>query len=144
MVSCDTCLVVVICIFFYSIYRGTGYFVFGRKRQSFKLQHCQITFSIKCYLSVHQLSKTDDQQMMLSQRQGLLTHLKESISKVHHTYMPSAKAPIEYVECPLVHESNYLPHIRLDGINVTDDVFCSVAPICIFSPLPIPIICLFL
>ena len=63
--------------------------------------------------------------MMLDQRQGLLAHLKEAINEVHHTYIPSAKYPIGYVECPLQHEDGCLPHVRLDGISEVNDILCS-------------------
>jgi len=63
--------------------------------------------------------------MMLDQRQGLLAHLKEAINEVHHTYIPSAKYPIGYVECPLQHEEGCLPHVRLDGISEVNDILCS-------------------
>jgi len=91
------------------------------RRQSFKLQQCQITYSIKCYITIHR----EDQPVMLCQRQKLLTHLKESIYEVHYTYIPSAKCPIGYIECPLEHEEGCLPHVRLDNINSVDEVPCS-------------------
>ena len=62
---------------------------------------------------------------MLEQRQGLLAHLKEAIHEVHHTYIPSAKNPIGYVECPLQHEEGCLPHVRLDDISEVKDILCS-------------------
>ena len=62
--------------------------------------------------------------MMLDQRQGLLAHLKEAIDEVHHSYIPSAKHPIGYVECPLEHEEGCLPHIRLNDVNEANDVIC--------------------
>ena len=67
----------------------------------------------------------EDQQIMLDQRQGLLAHLKEAINEVHHTYIPSAKYPIGYIECPLPHEEGCLPHVRLDGVSEVNDILCS-------------------
>jgi len=63
--------------------------------------------------------------MMLDQRRGLLAHLKQAINEVHNTYIPSAKHPIGYVECPLQHEEGCLPHVRLDEIDEVNDILCS-------------------
>ena len=93
-------------------------------RQSFCLQQCLVTFSIKCFITLH----VEDQLMMLGQRQELLVHLKEAIHEVHHTYIPSAKDPIGYVECPLQHEEGCLPHVRLDDISEVNDILCSRSP----------------
>ena len=89
-------------------------------RQNFCLQQCLVTFSIKCFITIN----GEDTQMMLDQRQGLLAHLKEAIDEVHLTYIPSAKHPIGYVECPLEHEEECLPHIRLDDVNEANDILC--------------------
>ena len=61
---------------------------------------------------------------MLEQRQALLAHLKESISQVHTTYIPSARHPIGYIQCPLSHEEGCTPHVRLEDISETEKVFC--------------------
>ena len=61
---------------------------------------------------------------MLAQRQDLLAHLKKSISEVHTVYIPSARYPIAYIECPLQHEENCGPHVRLEKISETEDVYC--------------------
>ncbi|XP_065916801.1 uncharacterized protein [Dysidea avara] len=103
------------------IHRGTGYFDFKMRRQSFRLQQCPVTYSIKCYLTIH----VEDQQIMLGQRRALLEHLNQSLHDVHQAYIPSAKYPIVYVDCPLEHEKGCLPHVRLDDINEVDDVPCS-------------------
>jgi len=63
--------------------------------------------------------------MMFDQRKKLLSHLKESLYEVHYMYIPSAKYPIRYIECPLKHEESCLPHVRFDNINEVDDVPCS-------------------
>ena len=62
---------------------------------------------------------------MLEQRQDLLAHLKDSINEVHSVYIPSARHPIGYIECPLSHKEGCMPHVRLDDISETDDVYCS-------------------
>ena len=62
--------------------------------------------------------------VLLKQRQDLLAHLKQSINEVHDIYIPSAKRPIAYIECPLQHEENCSPHVRLDDISDTEDVYC--------------------
>ena len=61
---------------------------------------------------------------MLKQRQDLLVHLKESINEVHNTFIPSAKHPIGYIECPLPHEEGCMPHVRLDDISETGKAYC--------------------
>ena len=108
-----------------SIYRGNGYFNFKNRNQSFKLQECQATSSIDCYITIHkkQLAR-QEQLVLLEQRQALLAHLKKSINEVHNVYIPSARHPIGYIECPLQHEENCGPHVRLDNISVTEDVHC--------------------
>ena len=63
--------------------------------------------------------------MMLEQRQDLLAHLKKSINEVHTVYIPSARYPIGYIECPLVHKKGCMPHVRLEDITVTEKVYCS-------------------
>ena len=63
--------------------------------------------------------------MMLEQRQELLSHLKESLTVIHQMYIPSARQPIGYLECPVDHDDNCLPHVRLNNINTSNDVFCS-------------------
>ena len=62
---------------------------------------------------------------MLEQRKGLLCHLKMSISEVHSKYIPSAKYPIAYIECPLSHEAGCMPHVRLEDISESERVYCS-------------------
>ena len=62
---------------------------------------------------------------MLAQCRALLAHLKKSIIEVHEVYIPSAKHPIAYIECPLHHEENCGPHVRLEDIRETEDVYCS-------------------
>ena len=62
---------------------------------------------------------------MLEQRKDLLVHLKMSINEVHSVYIPSAKYPIGYIECPLPHEEGCMPHVRLEDISKTEKVYCS-------------------
>ena len=109
----------------YSLYRGNGYFNFKNRKQSFKLQECQATSSIICYITIHKRVATKQELLaMLAQRQDLLAHLKKSINEVHTEYIPSARSPIAYIECPLQHEENCGPHVRLDEISDTEDVYC--------------------
>ena len=61
---------------------------------------------------------------MLEQRQALLANLMTSISEVHSTYIPSARYPVAYIECPLCHEEDSMPHVRLEDISETKDVYC--------------------
>jgi len=68
--------------------------------------------------------------MMLMQRCELLTYLKELVLAIHHKYIPSTRQPIEYLECPLDHPENCLPHIRLESINASNDVICSKGDQC--------------
>ena len=111
----------------YSIYRGIAHFNFKSRKQSFKIQEDQATSSIKCFITIHQegarVSK-ENQLVMLVQRQSLLAHLKKSINEVHSTYIPSARYPIAYIECPLSHEEGCMPHVRLEDISETEDVYC--------------------
>ena len=62
---------------------------------------------------------------MLKQRQDLLAHLKKSIDEVHTVYIPSARYPIGYIECPLSHKKGCMPHVRLQDISETGKVYCS-------------------
>ena len=62
---------------------------------------------------------------MLEQRRSLVAHLKLCINQSHRAYIPSAKYPVSYVECPLAHKGNNLPHIRLQDISQTKTIYCS-------------------
>ena len=39
-------------------------------------------------------------------------------------YIPSARYPVAYSECPLSHEEDSMPHVRLEDISETEDVYC--------------------
>ena len=108
------------------IYHGCGQFDFKDHRQCFVLQQCLVSFSIKCFISIHQHLSCSKQQLeeMLTHRQDLVEHLKQCISDVHKSCIPSAQHPIAYLECPFKHEPDFPPHIPLDEINVTNDVLC--------------------
>ena len=109
----------------HSIYRGFGNFNFKSGHQSFKLQECQATSSIKCFLTIKCEGVTQQKQLvMLEQRQALIANLMTSISEVHSTYIPSARYPVAYIECPLSHEKECMPHVRLEDISETKDVYC--------------------
>ena len=62
---------------------------------------------------------------MLEKRWGLLIHLEKFISEVHNVYIPSASKPISYIECPIQHEENCTPHVRLKDISKVNNVYCS-------------------
>ena len=82
--------------------------------------------SIKCYITIHEEGVTKREQLvMLEQRQGLLAHLKELVNEVHKVYIPSARYPIGYIECPLSHKEGCMPHVRLEDISETGKVYCS-------------------
>ena len=111
----------------YSIYRGAGYFNFKSGNQNFKLQECQATSSIKCYITIYTELKginEEDQLIMLEERQGLLSHLKQCINQIHRAYIPSAQYPISYIECPLSHEEGCMPHIQLADISQSKIIRC--------------------
>jgi len=75
---------------------------------------------------VDQRRVTSESQLqdMLKHRKELVSHLKSCVAEVHNSCIPSAEKPIAYLECPLAHEPDYLPHIRLDKVNDIDEVLC--------------------
>ena len=110
----------------YSIFHGVGYFQFKGMTQSFKIQRCSQTFSIKCYITIHRHNLTDDAlDTMLQQRQQLRYHLEQCIKEAHQSHIPRARHPVGYLECPL-HDSeeNCSPHIRLDQLTPSNDISC--------------------
>ena len=114
--------------FFYcSIFHGVGYFQFKKQAQSFILQRCSQTFSIKCYITIHQQNFTDDVLVtMLLQRQQLKSHLERCIIEVHNSQISCARPPIGYLECPHhATEEKCSPHIRLDQLSASGEVFCT-------------------
>jgi len=90
------------------------------------LQQCLVTFSIKCFITVNQHLSPSKQQLdeMLTHRQELIQHLKDCIGEVHKTCIPSARAPIAYLDCPLDHKPDFPPHVPLDNISITKDILC--------------------
>lgn len=111
--------------FLYSIYHGTGVFQFKDCKQSFRLQESQVTYSIKCYITIYKHKLPNDILLiMLQHRQQLLMHLQNCVSEVHHSHIPCAREPIGYLECPLQHDGNCHPHIRLDQLNTSEDIVC--------------------
>lgn len=109
----------------YRIYHGSGQFDFKDHRQCFVLQQCLMTFSIKCFITIQRLPSSEQQsEEMLTHRQELVEHLKQCISDVHKSCIPSAHHPIAYLECPFEHEPAFPPHIPLDEISITKDVLC--------------------
>ena len=110
----------------YSIFHGVGYFQFEERMQSFKLQRCSQTTSIKCYITIHRHNLADDVlDTMLQQRQRLRDHLEQCIKEAHQSHIPSARRPVGYLECPLHDpEEHCSPHIRLDQLTPSGDITC--------------------
>ena len=90
-------------------------FNFSNGLQSFTIQHCSNTYSIKCciYVRKEELQNKD----LWQQRQNLLQLIEGFINSVHSYYIPKAAKPIAYVECPLHHDKDCAPHIRLDAMK---------------------------
>jgi len=105
-----------------SISRGFGYFLFENGFwQSFKLQLCQSTYSIKCYITVAHRDSQLPLPDLLKQRQDLLAFLASSIKELSKPHMPESKLPVTCLECPY-HEDD-LPHIELD-VNRKENLVC--------------------
>ena len=100
-------------------------FQFKDSNQGFRLQESEATHSVKCYITIHKHKLSNDVlHVMLQHRQQLLTHLQKCIKEVHRSHIPCAREPVGYLECPFEHDSSCHPHIRLDQINVTEDLVC--------------------
>ena len=63
-------------------------------------------------------------QTMLQHCQQLLMYLQKCVSEVYHSHIPCVREPIIYLECLLQHDESCLPHIRLDRINISEDLVC--------------------
>ena len=90
------------------------------------LQRCSQTYSIKCYITIHQHNLVDDVlDTLLQQRQQLKSHLEKYIKVAHHSYISCARPPVGYLECPL-HDpaENFSPHIRLDQLTPSGHITC--------------------
>ena len=108
------------------ISHGVGCFQFKERNQSFKLQRCQQSFSIKCVISIHQHNVSNDVLLvMLQQRQQLLDHLEVCIEEAHQCHIPKMRLPVVYLECPLhTPEENCSLHIRFDQLSPSGKVIC--------------------
>ena len=94
--------------------------------QSFMLQRCSQTSSIKCYITIRQHNLVDDVLVLdtlLQQRQQLKSHLEKCIKVAHQSYISSARPPVGYLECPL-HDPVVSPHIRLDQLTLSGHITC--------------------
>ena len=91
--------------------------------QSFKLQLCQSTYCIKCYITVRHHESRQPPDDLLKQRQDLLSFLTSSIKELSKPHMPDPKLPVTCLECPY-HEDD-LPHIPLD-IKVKKELVCNI------------------
>ena len=82
--------------------------------------------AVKCYITIHhsmQPSSSESLELLLQQRKNLLRYLESSIAEISKSCMPSAELPVTCLECPLSHEDDCIPHIRLD-INNKDTLVC--------------------
>ena len=90
-------------------------FDFGDNNQSFVLKQCSYTHSIKCYICVRKRELYNED--LWQKRSTLLELIETFISSVHHRHIPKAEKPIAYLECPLDHDKECDPHLRLDKIE---------------------------
>ena len=106
----------VYCFIVFSVFHGIGVFDFSDGNQSFVLERCSDTYSIKCRIYVHkqELHNKD----LWRQRRSLLDLILCFIKSVHSRCIPKAVKPIAYVECPLHHDKKCVPHLRLDAIEL--------------------------
>ena len=120
----------------YSIFHGVGCFHCNGRKQSFKLQHCLKSCSIRCFITIHRHNLACDVlDTLLLQRQQLRKHLEECIDEAYQSYISCARPPIGYLECPLhMSDENCPPHIRLDELSAYDDVICTKSTECQVVP----------
>jgi len=104
---------------YYSVKRGVGYFFFENGLwQQFQLQLCETSSSIKCYITVQSNKPTEAElHNLLQQRRALVNYLRESLTTISHSHMPSAKKPVVFLDCPLAHPQDCPPHLTLDIDN---------------------------
>ena len=90
-------------------------FDFSNGLQSFTIQYCSDTCSIKCciYVRKEELQNKD----LWQRRRSLLQYIKGFINSVHSHCIPKAAKPIAYVKCPFHHDKGCAPHIRLDAVK---------------------------
>ena len=90
-------------------------FDFSNDLQSFIIQHCSVTCSIKCriYVRKEELWNKD----LWQQRWDLLQLVENFIKSVHSHCIPKAAKPIAYVECSFYHDKECAPHIRLSDVK---------------------------
>ena len=97
------------------MYNGIGVFDFSNGLQSFIVQHCSSTYSIICRIYVRKEVLWN--KNLWQQRWDLLKLIEGFINSVHSRCIPKAAKPIAYVECPLHHDKECTPHIRLDTVK---------------------------
>ena len=107
-----------------SVCRGIGVFDFKNRKQGFTLQLCSVTFSIKCYIFVLQ-QEMHNRDLWLQRRDLLQEHLPSFILDAHNRCIFKADQPIAYMECPMQHDENCAPHVRLDTLAIDTDVWCT-------------------
>ena len=72
---------------------------------------------------------------MLLQRQQLRHHLEQCIQEAYLSHMSCARPPVGYLECPLhTPEEECSPHIRIDQISISYDIFCTKSDDCQVVP----------
>ena len=111
-----------ITILSYSIYRGVAYFCFGKgKWQQFQLQLSQA--SIECYITLQDEQPIGDElTLLIEQRRELVVCLESFILEISKACMPSAKAPVTCLQCPLC-DKGCLPHVMLN-IHQRETLIC--------------------
>lgn len=111
-------------IFIYRVLCGIGVFDFSSGKQGFALEQCSKTFSIKCYIYVLQQEVCN--RDLWQQRWDLLQeHLQSFVLDAHSRCISKARLPIAYMECPLQHNDDCAPHVRLDALAVDTDIWCN-------------------
>ena len=96
-------------------------FDFSSGLQSFIIQHCSDTYSIKCHIYVRKEELWNKD--LWQQRWDLLQLVESFINSVHSHCIPKAAKPIAYVECPFCHDKDCAPHIRLSAVK--PNVLCT-------------------
>ena len=67
-----------------------------------------------------------DNRDLWQQRWGLLQEqLPSFILDAHNRCISKAQPPIAYMECPIQHDENCAPHIRLDTIAIDTNIWCT-------------------
>jgi len=106
------------------VLRGIGVFDFKSRKQGFTLQLCSVNFSIKCSIFVFK-QETNNRDLCQQRWDLLQKHLPSFILDAHSRCISKADQPIAYMECPIQHDENCAPHIRLNTLAANTDVWCT-------------------